>query len=484
MSDGPVREGAPGPASPADQSGEADPGEPPGPAGPAHQSGEAGSGEPPGPARPVRPPGAVAARAANPPYPADLSYWFDLTRLPVLYRPSDPPGPPADGYPPLAGRPWWSGRLAGTRLLVLALIIAVVSALVGGMIGGYIGSRPAAGTQPSYSLGTVPPALTNRPPDSVAGIAARVLPSVVMIKVNGDEGTGSGFIIRGGYIVTNNHVVTLDGAVAHATLQVVFNGGQVESARLVGADPYSDIAVLKLQQPVRLPALSLGNSGSIDVGDPVVAFGSPLGLANTVTSGIISALNRPVQPGTGGPGSTPQAFYDAIQTDAPINPGNSGGPLVNAQAQVIGVNAAIDTLGGNPLSGVQGGSIGLGFAIPINHARIVATELIRTGRAAHSVIGALVNTNYPGNGAQIASSRPGAAPSISPGGPAAVAGLQPGDVIIRFAGQPIDSATTLLDAIRSQQPGTRVAVTFISDGGTHTVTLTLGSDESLLEYET
>ena len=363
----------------------------------------------------------------------------------------------------------------------MALIIAMASALVGGLVGGYIGAGPAAGTQPSYSLGTVPPALTNRPPDSVAGIAARVLPSVVMIKVNGDEGTGSGFIIRGGYIVTNDHVVTLDGAVKHATLQVVFNGGQVESARLVGADPYSDIAVLRLQQqPVRLPALSLGNSGSVDVGDPVVAVGSPLGLANTVTSGIVSALDRPVQPGTGGSGGTPQqAFYDAIQTDAPINPGNSGGPLVNAQAQVIGVNAAIDTLNGNPLNGVQGGSIGLGFAIPINHARAVATELIQTGRAAHSVIGALVNDGYTGNGAQIEPARAGAAPPVTPGGSAAQAGLQPGDVIIRFAGQPIDSATTLLDAIRSQQPGSRVTVTFIQGGGVHTVTLVLGSAQSL-----
>jgi putative serine protease PepD len=516
MSDGPARAGAPGPASPADQPGEAGPGEPPGlagrqtlpgtagpgeppgpgspagpsaeavrwepsgPASPADQSGEADSGGPLGPASPAHPPEVLPARAANPPYPADLSCWFDLRRLPRLYRFSDPPDPPADDYLPLDGPLSWSGRLTGTRLLVLALIIAVASALVGGLVGGYIGAGPAAGTQPSYSLGTVPPALTNRPPDSVAGIAARVLPSVVMIKVNGDEGTGSGFIIRGGYIVTNNHVVTLDGAVTHATLQVVFNGGQTESARLVGADPYSDIAILRLlQQPVRLPALSLGNSGSVDVGDPVVAVGSPLGLANTVTSGIVSALNRPVQPGTGGSGSIPQAFYDAIQTDAPINPGNSGGPLVNAQAQVIGVNAAIDTLNANPLNGVQGGSIGLGFAIPINHARVVATELIRTGRATHSVIGALVNDSYTGNGAQIASSRAGAAPSVSPGGPAAQAGLQPGDVIIRFAGQPIASATALLDAIRSQQPGTRVPVTFIGGGGAHTVTLVLGSAESL-----
>ena len=134
----------------------------------------------------------------------------------------------------------------------------MTSALVGGLIGGFVGSRPLTGTQPSYSLGTTAPALTNRPADSVAGIVARVLPSVVMIKVNGDEGTGSGFIISGGYIVTNNHVVTLDGAVSHSSLQVVFNGGQTASARLVGADPYSDIAVLRLAQPVAFPRCRSG----------------------------------------------------------------------------------------------------------------------------------------------------------------------------------------------------------------------------------
>jgi putative serine protease PepD len=306
------------------------------------------------------------------------------------------------------------GRQARPRLLVLALITAIVSALVGGLIGGYIGAT-AAGPPSGYSLGTVPPGLTNRPPESVAGIVARVLPSVVMIKVNGAAGTGSGFIIRGGYIVTNNHVVTLDGQLTHASLQVVFDGGQTEPARVIGTDPYSDIAVIKPQRIPHLPALTLGNSASVAVGDPVVAFGSPLGLAGTVTSGIVSALNRPVQPSAGGAGSIPQVFYDAIQTDAPINPGNSGGPLVNGQAQVVGVTAAIDTLGGDPAVGVQGGSIGLGFAIPINQARTVALELIRTGRAAHSVLGALISTSYPGPGAQIAPPRPGGAPPVSPG---------------------------------------------------------------------
>jgi putative serine protease PepD len=500
MSDGSVREGEPRPGLPGPGGAEGSPGHggaaapldeaapagPPGdavpapPAGPAAGvTGPAGvASAPPGPGDSAHPPGDAHDRAAaNPPSPADLSYWFDLSCPSALQRSGGPAGPPA-GHAPRGRAPWYR-RLARSSLVLIAVLTALASALAGGLIGGYIGSRPAPGTEPSYSLGTAPPALANRPPDSVAGIAARVLPSVVMIRVNGDEGTGSGFIIGGGYILTNDHVITLDGAVTHASLQVVFNGGQTASARLVGADPYSDIAVLRLAQPARLPALSLGNSGSVEVGDPVLAFGSPLGLANTVTSGIISALNRPVQPASGGPGSGPQVYYDAIQTDAPINPGNSGGPLVNAQGQVIGINAEIDTLGGDPVSGVQGGSIGLGFAIPVNQVRIVATELIRTGRAAHSVIGALINTSYTGNGAQIAQARAGAAPPVTPGGPAAQAGLQPGDVITRLAGQPIDDATSLLDAIRSRQPGTRVTVTFIRGGVTRTVTLILGSAESL-----
>lgn len=321
--------------------------------------------------------------AADPPYPADLPGRRDLSGPPQLYEVSSLPRPRQEQAPlPQAG-PRRPGRAARSVTLGVAVLTALISALVGGLVGGLIGAS-SAGTQSGYSLGTVPPALTSRPPDSVAGIAARVLPSVVMIKVNGGEGTGSGFIVRGGYIVTNNHVVTLDGQVTHAALRVIFYGGLTEPARLVGADPYSDIAVIRPQQVPSLPVLTLGNSAGVRVGDPVVAFGSPLGLAGTVTSGIVSALNRPVQPSTDGAGRTPQVFYDAIQTDAPINPGNSGGPLVNGQAQVIGVTAAIDTLGGDPAIGVQGGNIGLGFAIPVNQARRVATELIRTGHAAHA----------------------------------------------------------------------------------------------------
>jgi putative serine protease PepD len=432
-----------------------------------------------GAADPLDPsPDADPACAADPPYPADLLRWRDLSGPPYPYDDSRYTAQRAGPGPGLSATHQQDGGRRRSRTLMVALVTALASAMVGGLVGGYVGSR--SGGASSYSLGTVPPALTDRPPDSMAGIAARVLPSVVMIKVDGGEGTGSGFIVRGGYVITNNHVVTLDGQLTHAQLQVVFNGGRTEPATLIGSDPYSDIAVIRPKRVPSLPALTLGNSASVQVGDPVVAFGSPLGLAGTVTSGIVSALNRPVQPSSGGSGSTPQVFYDAIQTDAPINPGNSGGPLVNGQAQVIGVTAAIDTLGGDPAIGVQGGSIGLGFAIPINQARQVATELIRTGRAAHSVLGALLNTTYHGTGAEISRLSVGGVPPVSPGGPAARAGLRPGDVITRFAGQRIGNATGLLDAVRSRQPGDRVAVTFTRRDVSRTVILKLGSAESLV----
>jgi S1-C subfamily serine protease len=323
---------------------------------------------------------------------------------------------------------------------------------------------------PSYSVSLGPPAPVNRPPSSVAGVAARDMPGVVMIKVDGGEGTGSGFVIQGGYIVTDNHVVTMDGQVSHSSIRVYFSDGKSAAARLVGRDPYSDIAVIKATGVTGLPALTLGNSGSVAVGDPVIAIGAPLGLADTVTSGIVSALNRPVQPGSDD-SIAPQAFFDAIQTDAPINPGNSGGPLVNARGEVIGVDAAIETLGSDPITGAQGGSIGLGFAIPVNQARRIIVELIRTGHATHSVLGATLNENYAGTGAQIATSGPG----VVPGGPAARAGLRGGDVITKLGSQPITSAYSLLDAITSLPPGSTVGISFIRQGQPMVAQITLGS---------
>jgi S1-C subfamily serine protease len=389
--------------------------------------------------------------------------------------PGDPDRPARSGPFGMAG-PGGVGR----RLTAAVAAVALASALIGGVVGGYVATRAAGGTtSPGYSLGPPPRAVPARSAGSVAGIAARVLPSVVMIRVDGAQGTGSGFVIRGGYIVTDNHVVTLDGTARSTRLQIVLSDGRTLPARLVGRDTYSDIAVIKPAAAVRLPALPLGNSAGLAVGDPVIAFGSPLGLAGTVTSGIVSALDRPVQPGAGNGPAAPQVFLDAIQTDAPINPGNSGGPLVNRQGRVIGVNAAFDTLGGSMITG-QGGSIGLGFAIPVNEVARVATEIVRTGHATHAVLGAVLNLKYAGPGAQIATAPPRSGTAqrslpVTPGGPAARAGLRAGDVIVSFAGQPVSSGQTLLDAVRAQPPGARVAVTYLARGQTRQAVVRLGS---------
>jgi putative serine protease PepD len=297
-----------------------------------------------------------------------------------------------------------------------------------------------------------------------------------MVKVNGGQCIGSGFVVSGGYIITNNHVVTLDGALrpGHTSLRVILNNGQSAPAKLIGADPYSDIAVIRANTHTNLTVLPLGNSGTVEVGDPVMAVGSPLGLNGTVTSGIVSALNRPVQPG-GTSGMAADAFIDAIQTDAAINPGNSGGPLLNSQGQVIGVNSAIASVGYSVFGGSQSGSIGIGFAIPINQASLVAEQLVRNGKAAHAVLGALINGSYTGYGAQISAKAQGRTPPVAPGGPAAKAGLRPADVIQALAGAPTPDANGLLQALRAREPGERVDVVFERDGTRHETVLTLGS---------
>ncbi|MGH8940604.1 MAG: S1C family serine protease, partial [Actinomycetes bacterium] len=309
---------------------------------------------------------------------------------------------------------------------------------------------------------------------SIAGVAAAVLPSVVQIKVDTADGgaTGSGFVVGDeGLIVTNNHVV--DGVDGEVSLS--FSDGTQAEADVVGTSASYDLAVLRIDAQ-RLPALTLGNSDSVVVGDPVIAIGSPLGLSGTVTSGIVSAKNRPVTAGSRN-NSDDSAYINAIQTDAAINPGNSGGPLVNLDGEVIGVNSAIATLGGGALGG-DSGNIGVGFAIPINQVRRTVEQIIKTGEAQFPIIGASLDGSYEGQGARIATTTSTTGmPPIVPGGPAEEAGLEPGDVIVALDGESVDGSSELIVEIRSRRPGDTITLTVRRGGSEREYEVTLGATE-------
>ena len=355
--------------------------------------------------------------------------------------------------------PWWQPPTARKSSKGNAILIAVLA----GSIGGVLGVNASGGdlfnrVQLVSSTSTI-----QRAPDSVAGIAQRVLPSVVSISTRSIDGagTGSGFVIdSNGYILTNNHVIS-DAAQSGGSIQVSLNDGTFYSAKVIGRDASYDLAVLKIGAS-GLKALQFGDSDAVAVGDSVIAIGSPLGLSGTVTTGIISAKNRAV---TAGESNTESAFINALQTDAAINPGNSGGPLVDATGAVIGVNSAIASLGTTS----QIGSIGLGFAIPINQARKTADQLIKNGVATYPVIGVSLNMNFTENGAQVSTNGRG----ILSGGPAAKAGLRGGDVIISIDGKEIYSPEELIVSIRAKNVGDRVTLGFLRDGVKKTVTLTL-----------
>lgn len=325
----------------------------------------------------------------------------------------------------------------------------VVLALVAGLLGGLLGGDAtkgfiSAGVNLVSSTSTI-----ERAPDSIAGIAARVLPSVVSIETTTSNGgaTGSGFVIdANGYLLTNNHVVA-----DALTIKVLLNDGREFTARILGRDQSYDLAVLKIET-TGLKALQFGDSDKVQVGDAVIAIGSPLGLSGTVTQGIISAKNRPV---TAGDNSNSTSFISALQTDAAINPGNSGGPLVDATGAVIGINSAIASLGTS--LGSQAGSIGLGFAIPINQARKTADQLIKNGKATYPVIGVAVDMNYSGDGALIAKS----ATAILAGGPAAKAGLRAGDLITAIDNLKIHTPEELIVEIRTHSVGDEVTITYL-----------------------
>ncbi len=328
----------------------------------------------------------------------------------------------------------------------------LVAALCAGAVGGVVGARladDAGGARlADAGLPVSVPDQSGRAidPQSVAGIAQAVLPSVVSIEASGNEGiaTGSGFVLRqDGYVLTNNHVVA--GASSSNGLTVMFADGRELPATLVGRTAEYDLAVIKVEATGLVP-LALGDSSEVVVGDPVVAIGAPLGLAGTVTTGIVSALNRPVSAG-----DQETAFINAIQTDAAINPGNSGGPLVNARGEVIGINSAIAQPPGQ--AGPVGGSIGLGFAIPSDQARRTATQLIETGHATYPIIGVLLDQRYRGQGVRVATEPQNGTPPVRSDGPAGRAGIRAGDVILSFDGRVMTDPDELIVAIRAHEPG-------------------------------
>jgi putative serine protease PepD len=331
-----------------------------------------------------------------------------------------------------------------------------LTALFGGAVGGAVGYTVAESNS-SSSVTIAAGGLVTPAAGSIAAVAAAVQPSVVQLNVSGSkgEGTGTGFVVSSdGYIVTNNHVTGDAGN--GGTIEVTFVDGSTATGKLVGADPGYDIAVVKVDR-TDLPALTLGSSDSVNVGDVAIAIGSPLGLQGTVTSGIISALNRPVT--AGGQGGL--AYINAIQTDAAINPGNSGGPLVNASGEVVGVNSAIATLG----MGDATGSIGLGFSIPIDTAKRIVDEIIRTGTSQTPIIGVQLDMGFAGPG--------GAVSAVTPDSPAEAAGLLEGDVITKVDGNLINDSTGLIVAIRANAPGDQIELMVLRNGEMLTVALTL-----------
>jgi putative serine protease PepD len=367
--------------------------------------------------------------------------------------------------------------------------IPLAAALVGGGIGGFVGAEVHGSDSGSnVVLGANGAATAVQTSDgktsssTTTAVAASILPSVVSINVRGSNqaDTGSGVVISDkGYILTNNHVVAA--AVGGGSVSVTFNDGSSASARIVGADQPSDLAVVKVDKSGLHPA-ALGDSAGVKVGDPVLAVGSPLGLSGTVTSGIVSALNRPVdttsqeqQPqdpfggqGNGGSSSsTLPTVIDAIQTDAAINPGNSGGPLVNMAAQVVGINSAIATVGS---TGGQSGNIGVGFSIPIDQAKRIASQLIATGHADHPLIGVSITDATTASGATSVVVR-----GVTSGGPASEAGIKVGDRITAVNGTPVTDSDSLIATVRSHQPGETVKLTVVRGGKQQTLSVKLGN---------
>ncbi|MFF1906741.1 S1C family serine protease [Kitasatospora sp. NPDC058218] len=383
-----------------------------------------------------------------------------------LGYPAEYPGAPEPGGP----------RKKRGGLIALIAAVALVAGVAGGALGVTVADRNGGGITASddHKSTTVQANNTqkNEPaPGSVAGIAQKALPSVVTIKAqgNGESGTGTGFVFdTEGHILTNNHVVAP--ASNGGKLTVKFADGSSYNASVLGRAEGYDVAVVKLDNPPKdkLTPLPLADSDKVNVGDSTIAIGAPYGLESTVTTGIISAKDRPVASGdeTGAQSS----YMNALQTDASINPGNSGGPLLDASGAVMGINSAIQS---NTSSTGRAGSIGLGFAIPINQAKWVAETLIKTGKPVYAKLDVLRNDDYKGDGAQIQTRDIQGTPAVTPGGAADKAGLKPGDVITKLGGSPIENGPALVSKIWTHKPGETVDIEYTRNGQTLTTKVTL-----------
>ncbi len=402
--------------------------------------------------------------------------WYGQTQRQPQYPAYPPVGPQAPAKPAQAAKP---RRLA--ELGAIAAIAAILSSAgTYALTRGDVAASPAGQAPTSATTSAAPVVQANAVAPNWSATAAAVSPSVVAISVQSDQGKaqGSGVIYDNkGHILTNNHVVAAGGQ--GSELSVTLNDKRTYGATVIGTDASTDLAVIQLTNgPSDLKSIALGDAKTLKVGEPVMAVGNPLGLAGTVTTGIVSALNRPV---TTSPQQSADPFgqqsagdpvvTNAIQTSAAINPGNSGGALVNAGAQLIGINSSIASLGSSGGSSSESGNIGIGFAIPVNEARSIANQLITSGKAAHPYLGVSSKDGVVADGS--AKRAAAVLTSVASGTPADKAGLKVGDAIIAVDGDSIDGALSLVGQVRERSAGDKVTLKILRDGQTRSMIVTL-----------
>lgn len=398
---------------------------------------------------------------------AESDPWRDPGVGAVLGAPAVAEGETGSGSKPrarkLAVTELLTGRTVARSTLVVLAVATLLVGAVGGVTGWLIGRAGTGLTDGTATISQVDSGV-ERGPGSVANVVHRITPSVVSLEiVSGNSGEiGSGVVIdKAGYVLTNNHVVSKAASDKRAKITAVWQDGTRTGAKIVGRDAKTDLAVVKVN--VSNPrVIQMGRSSDVAVGDSVIAVGSPLDLKSSVTRGIVSALHRPVV--SAGESGDPPVTYDAIQTDASINQGNSGGPLVNKSGALIGINSAIRS------SGAKGGSIGIGFAIPVDQAHDVAQGLIRNGSVHHATLGVNVRSvsATSSQGAQVA--------NVRKGGAAQRAGLKEGDVITKYNGKRVDSSDQFKVDVLTSHIGQKVSLQVVRGGATKTITATLQSD--------